>query len=1427
MKIRNWTWRIFIILIAAVVLIGSMPTVAFAAATSSVYNDVMGLSVSSTTGMPGETVQVTVNISNNPGLASLKFDVQYDSVLTLTAIEFNSAFGNMVTAPEPYQSPQPITMISPLSDISENGVFATLSFEIADSALDGYSAGINIVFDPADVFDGDENRIDLNITNGKIQVFHGIPGDIDGDKKVNTKDAIDLFRYVSGWNIAVDNDALDVNGDGSVNTKDAIALFRYVAGWSVEIVRPVKHIHSLAIFAATESTCTERGNIAYYFCDGCGKYYSDSAGDSEISWSDTRLDLIDHSMSKIDFAPSSCTEEGNYEYWTCDVCSGYFSDMAGAIKIELTNTIIPALGHDMIMITKSDATCTSNGNITHWHCNACGKNYIEEEGITEINIEDTVVSADGHTLYLIDAKDVTCTEDGNSEYWYCSACECYFADSETETEINRSDTIIPATGHGDNLRYHEKADATVDEIGMEEYWECTVCGKCYLDANAKIEIYSLDSLIIPVVPSYAITFVDNKNWPNGNTVKFAQDENLLLTTYLPPEVLGYNFGGWYTTSTFSDGTKKDYILKGNTQDYILYAKWTPISYNITYKNAAEHSNALTYTVDDEIVFSNPEWSGLVFTHWTDSEGNTITGIPRGTVGDIIIEANWKYKRNLAVSNPDKYTYIGGTTDSQSRYYFIYEIGTIENIVLDTQYVHKYDNLTNINRVQSITYRVQVEEAQSASRAIANSVIKSAEWTDLSNWISYSSTSETNGFTLCPEIEVAGVAAKVWEFSSEETEVEEDTYSETFSEVNSGTNGTEISYTTASSISYLMEEETTSTVDVQFTKNVSPTGVYSYVRAADAKVYAIVTYDPNEEEYYLDLYSMVIRVFDTVLFELAGDEQYSVNIVSSNLLDFEIPYESIPNMFYTVEYNANGGSGEMLKSVHESGVYSSLLPNDGYLPVEGSIDYGFSRTGYTFGGWKTTKDGSSAIYADASSVCDIAGPGETVTLYAHWIPNTYSISYNSNSGNCTMQTSYHVYDVAYSLSENNFTRTGYTFLGWSQDSNATSAEYSDQAEIENLSSTNGDDITLYAIWEANSYYVTYDLNSSSIKTIPSVGTPGKSITYDSSDELAVPAAEYYTFEGWYTAAEGGTQLTDDAGKPTDTWSVSENITIYAHWVQTESEYIYIKTVEDLRDIALAPDAKYMLIDDIRNVGAWTPIANFSGELHGNGKTISGMTYSFYDGADVDWGMFITVNSGAKIHKVTFNDCSATYAPSSEGYATYEVRFGFVAAFNYGKIEDCIFTDNKININGNTKEADQFNYAGVIVSANFGTIDQCRVAECKINLDSDAVTSETTTTMNAKAIAGGVCAENLSGATVSNCTSEGNTIETRVCYFSGDEGRDVVAAAGGIMGFNYGTQTGNTYENNTLTATKRYDWKNWLGIRKITTESADTGEIYARS
>ena len=77
-----------------------------------------------------KTAEVEVWIENNPGISSTKMDIGYDDEMVLTGVRFSSAFGTYVTAPEPYTNPQPLSVISPVTDLNVNGLFATLTFDL-------------------------------------------------------------------------------------------------------------------------------------------------------------------------------------------------------------------------------------------------------------------------------------------------------------------------------------------------------------------------------------------------------------------------------------------------------------------------------------------------------------------------------------------------------------------------------------------------------------------------------------------------------------------------------------------------------------------------------------------------------------------------------------------------------------------------------------------------------------------------------------------------------------------------------------------------------------------------------------------------------------------------------------------------------------------------------------------------------------------------------------------------------------------------------------------------------------------------------------------------------------------------------------------------------------------------------------------------
>ena len=167
---------------------------------------------------------------------------------------------------------------------------------------------------------------------------------------------------------------------------------------------------------------------------------------------------------------ATCTEAGNIEYWNCAVCRKYFRDSEGRQEILLANTVIPA-GHQLSKTDSKAATCTEAGNIEYWNCAVCRKYFRDSEGRQEILLANTVIPA-GHQLSKTDSKAATCTEAGNTEYWTCNACGKYFSDEAGTNETRLADTVIPATGHHYG-EYQLTKEATALEEGVRTaYCSC-------------------------------------------------------------------------------------------------------------------------------------------------------------------------------------------------------------------------------------------------------------------------------------------------------------------------------------------------------------------------------------------------------------------------------------------------------------------------------------------------------------------------------------------------------------------------------------------------------------------------------------------------------------------------------------------------------------------------------------------------------------------------------------------------------------------------------------------------------------------------------------------------------------------------------------------------------------------------------------------
>ncbi|MBQ9946645.1 MAG: InlB B-repeat-containing protein [Clostridia bacterium] len=169
--------------------------------------------------------------------------------------------------------------------------------------------------------------------------------------------------------------------------------------------------------------------------------------------------------------------------------------------------------------------------------------------------------------------------------------------------------------------------------------------------------------------------------------------------------------------------------------------------------------------------------------------------------------------------------------------------------------------------------------------------------------------------------------------------------------------------------------------------------------------------------------------------------------------------------YTVSYNANGGEGTVEAQTFK------------YTDSVTLRDNAFTKTGYHFIGWAETPDGE-VKYAGGASVdaAFTADDGATITLYAVWEANTYTVKFNNNDAAATgtMDDMTFTYDAeAKALAENKYNKTGYHFLGWSEDSTATTATYADMEEVRNLTAEENGVVTLYAVWEINTYEVIFN------------------------------------------------------------------------------------------------------------------------------------------------------------------------------------------------------------------------------------------------------------------------------------------------------------------------------------------------------------------
>lgn len=261
--------------------------------------------------------------------------------------------------------------------------------------------------------------------------------------------------------------------------------------------------HEIKPVDAAEANCTAKAHSQYWQCSKCGQIFADAEGTKTAKLKDfetgkkdkTKHTDLEHFPSKA----ATCTEKGNIEYWYCSGCEKYYSDAAGTVKTTLAKVSTSKNDHDYYWVADEVAgvhyqkcrVCgTTTGTSSHSggtasckaqaKCAKCGASYGELDPNTHVNFElrnevKATETTQGYTgdkyckdcgkliepgeyysaqcaggckdIELVKGTPKTCTEDGTIDYYRCKKCGNMYKDERASILITKDDLVDKCTGH--------------------------------------------------------------------------------------------------------------------------------------------------------------------------------------------------------------------------------------------------------------------------------------------------------------------------------------------------------------------------------------------------------------------------------------------------------------------------------------------------------------------------------------------------------------------------------------------------------------------------------------------------------------------------------------------------------------------------------------------------------------------------------------------------------------------------------------------------------------------------------------------------------------------------------------------------------------------------------------------------------------------
>ena len=368
--------------------------------------------------------------------------------------------------------------------------------------------------------------------------------------------------------------------------------------------------------------------------------------------------------------------------------------------------------------------------------------------------------------------------------------------------------------------------------------------------------------------------------------------------------------------------------------------------------------------------------------------------------------------------------------------------------------------------------------------------------------------------------------------------------------------------------------------------------------------------------------------------------------------------------YTVAYNGNGATGGSTANTTATYDQSVTIASNG-----------FTKTGYTFAGWTTKTDGSDDGYGWTNwkgtwkyvdGQYGIAN--RKLQLYARWTPNKYTISYNGNgaTGGSTANTTA-TYDQNVTIASNGYTRTGYTFAGWTTKTNGTDDGYGWTnwkgiwKYVDGQYGIASGKLQLYARWTANQL----NFANQTINKTFSTGTQTAGITGASNGT------------GSYTYTEKTEK--NASGTATNYISIS-GTTINIAASTPAGTYTYVITAKD-NNSGVTKDATYTInVARAKNASASASNKTYNGKSQ-TGVTGSGITWSGTT-SGIDAGTYTATATPDGNHAWNDGTTGAKTITWTMNKKTVAVTWGTTTTFNYNGNEQAPTVSASSGVTGET-------------------------------------------------------------------------------------------------------------------------------------------------